>query len=89
MRPFKPIFFTTEKTSDFKADHGTSLSYSLPSGFKKEIRIYNITPNIVCIVSLRISIQIFHNIKDCGEGGKELFLKSDTEINSVALTRLK
>lgn len=57
---------------------------------KKEIIIGNITSNIVCRVSLRISIQIFHNIKHYGEPGKEeLLLKSHTEINSMILTQLK
>lgn len=77
MKPFKPIFFSSEKTSDFLCERGTSLSYSLPSGVKKEIIIDNITSNIVCTVSMRISIKIFHNTKHYGEDRKELLLKSD------------
>jgi len=44
----------------------------------------------VCTISLRISIQIFCNIKHHAEGEKEeLLLKSDTMINSMILTGLK
>lgn len=87
VRPFKSIFFTTEKTPKQNVAH---LLYSLPTGFKEEIIIDNITSDFVCTVSLRISIQIFHNIKHYGEGGKEaLLLKSNTAINCMVPTELK